>query len=176
MTWHARAGGTWRTITGAHVRVSGVWQPVQQGWVRVSGVWQQFYTSESLVIPTSLSGSSVVAYDPIFFPSSNVAFSLRTDGTYQITNDSGVQSSGNWISPTSAASNYEAIVTHSSSGGSVSGSTFGSYQALSSNRTWQFTNTTPTSVGTSTFSFTIRRVGSGTPTISGAVDMTCDLS
>jgi hypothetical protein len=57
MTWHARDGGVWRTITAPSVRVSGTWQPVQEAWVKVSGVWQQFYSAFSAAAsPATVSG------------------------------------------------------------------------------------------------------------------------
>ena len=65
----------------------------------------------------------------------------------------------NWVTPTSAASNYEALVTVIS--GSLTGGTTGSYVALSSTRSWYIQST---STGTTTCVFTvqIRRVGTVT--------------
>lgn len=45
MTWHARVGGSWQTITAPEVKVSGSWRAITNAYVRVSGVWQEFFTS-----------------------------------------------------------------------------------------------------------------------------------
>jgi len=79
----------------------------------------------------------------------------------------------NWVTPTSQAANYEALVTIVY--GSLSGGTVGSWVALSSNRSWYISTT---SIGQTTCEFTvqIRRVGTGTVLDTATITLEADVS
>lgn len=127
MTWHARDGGAWRTITAPYVRVAGVWQPVKEGWVRVSGVWQRFFNAVSVQITDRTVSALGLGID-----GATATYSLNSDGT--VRNQTGTVLE-DWITPTSAAgADYEARATLTS--GSISSGSTGVWEALSSTRSW----------------------------------------
>lgn len=87
------------------------------------------------------------------------------NGTYSFIED--------WVTPTGAASSYEALVTVTS--GSLSSGTSGSWLALSSTRDWTVTRT---SVGTNTCTFTvdIRKVGTTTVLDSATITIEAEVT
>jgi hypothetical protein len=79
----------------------------------------------------------------------------------------------NWVTPTSQAANYEALVTILT--GSLTGGTTGSWVALSSNRSW-YVNQTGNGQKTCTFTVQIRRVGTGTVLDTATITITADVN
>jgi hypothetical protein len=79
----------------------------------------------------------------------------------------------NWVTPTSAASDYEAFVTVTS--GSLTGGTTGSWVALSSTRSW-YIQSVVTGLTTCVFTVQIRRVGTGTVLDTATITLTADVS
>jgi len=79
----------------------------------------------------------------------------------------------NWVTPTSAAADYEAFITVTS--GSLTGGTTGSWVALSSTRSWYIQST---STGTTTCVFTvqIRRVGTVTVLDTATITLNAEVS
>ena len=135
-----RVSGTWRTVDEIHARVSGTWREVEEGWVRSGGVWRQFYTSELTLnlnnhtVSTITSGTGVVTV------------TFGNDGILDLIGDSTVNDIDEWTSDqpasTSKAGEYEVAYTQLVSGdGPTSGASIGSYQALSSSRTWSMSTT-----------------------------------
>lgn len=79
----------------------------------------------------------------------------------------------NWVTPTSAASNYEALVTVIS--GSLTGGTTGSYVALSSTRSW-YVQQVGNGTNTCIFTVQIRRVGTVTVLDTATITVTADVN
>jgi hypothetical protein len=79
----------------------------------------------------------------------------------------------NWVTPTSAAADYEAFITVTS--GSLTGGTTGSWVALSSTRSWYIQST---STGTTTCVFTvqIRQVGTATVLDTATITLNAEVS
>jgi len=78
-----------------------------------------------------------------------------------------------WVTPTGAASSYEAFVTVTS--GTLSSGTSGSWVALSSTRDWSVTRTS-VGVNACTFTVDIRKVGTSTVLDSATIDLTAEVA
>jgi hypothetical protein len=80
---------------------------------------------------------------------------------------------GTWCDPTTAAPNYEALVTVTS--GALSGGTAGSYVALSSTRAWYVEEDSVGSTSSCTFTVQIRAIGTTTVLATATVNMSAEL-
>jgi hypothetical protein len=78
----------------------------------------------------------------------------------------------NWVSPTSAAGDYEVIVNNVSGSGLTTG-TVGSYEALTTTRQWTLVGTIGNGELT-TFEVTIRRVGTSSTTGPVVIELNSD--
>ena len=79
----------------------------------------------------------------------------------------------NWVTPTSQAANYEALVTIVT--GSLTGGTTGSWVALNSNRSW-YVNQIGNGQKACTFTVQIRRVGTSTVLDTATITVTADVN
>ena len=147
MDAHVKVGSTWKSLDGIHVKVGSTWKEVQNGYTKVSGVWKQFYAA----VVISLSGYAATSKISNISAGANrpiVSLRLKTDGTLQVAlghtgaslvyNDIG---SDYLVGGTDGAS-YEAKVTlgtPTGAAGTMTGSTTGAFQALSTQRTWSWT-------------------------------------
>lgn len=126
-------GGTARLIQRAFVIDSG-------------GVARLFFSGAVLTLP------NYTVTDSTLSPTNAIAiFRLNSNGNRQEELSGGVVNTlGPWVTPTTIASNYESRATVIS--GSFTSGTFGTWQALSTSRSWNVTRTT---IGTSVASMTL---------------------
>lgn len=124
--------------------------------------------------PTISLDATYTADDSVSSPASaTCSFRLTNAGLIQSLNTGGTTELGAWISDTSLAGNYEVRATLVS--GTLSGGTVGSYEVLSSTRTW-FVTRSGSGSKECTFTVEIRKTGTGTVldssnvTITAAVD------
>jgi hypothetical protein len=139
MTMHENVSGTWKLVTSAAENVSSVWKQILSGYENVSGTWKRFFTV------VTLSGEAID--DTVLDPSDATA-ALRVDAdgnVYSITSGAGtvqLDSSTDWIRPTTLASvNFEVQATLNS--GSLAGGTTGSWLTLDTDRAWSVAATAP---------------------------------
>lgn len=124
-TTHVNDSGTWRQLTGVYVNDSGTWREIQQVYVNDGGTWRTVFLNAVVALADQSATNSQFNADV------TATFTIGSNG--MTTSDSSQQ----WITPTSAAGNYEIRCTVASgalaSGDTCDGST---WLALSSNRSW----------------------------------------
>jgi hypothetical protein len=144
---------------------------IRRGFVIDSGgTAKQFFSGE----PTIFLDPSYTVTDATASPNPSTAtFRLTSGGVIQQVTGFGTSSLGNWIDDTSQAGNYEVRATLVS--GTLSSGTTGSYLALTSNRSWSVSRSSP-GVKSCTFTIEIRKIGtadvldSATVNLEAAVD------
>lgn len=114
-------------------------------------------SNETIVINNE-SAFSDDTYNPPFVTTVSASITLFNTGNYRIDVNTGSGSLIAWLSPTSAASNYEALATIISSGAGSWSGTFGSWLDLATTRSWTH-NYSPGGAGSTTgqISVQIRR-------------------
>jgi hypothetical protein len=90
-----------------------------------------------------------------------------------ITNSSGTASLGNWVVPGTSASNYEALVTVTS--GTLTTGTAGTWQALSTTRSWS-RNRTTTGITIAVITVDIRLVGTTTVLTTASITLSAEFA
>lgn len=124
-------------------------------------------SGSTLVMPTNFYGKSsvVVNFNDRYIYAGNTGatavagYQIKTDGfDYEGVNGA-FSAIAQWVTPTSAASNYEVFATVTS--GSLTSGTTGSWVAVSSNPTWT-RNRTSVGLVTAIMSMQIREIGTTT--------------
>lgn len=111
--------------------------------------------------------------DSTLFPvGAGVTFRLTSTGLIQTLNSGGTLTLGSWIDDVSQAGNYEVLATLIS--GTLTSGTIGTYQSLSTNRTWVVSKSGAGSK-TCTFSIQIRKTGTGTVLDSSNITLTASV-
>lgn len=139
MPWLARAGGSWRTITAPAVRVGGTWRTVTAGWVRVGGTWRQFFGGGGGGGPT-VSISNATVNDVGVNNPAGAGYSLVNTGAIQTRVNFVASGAGNWITPQTGMSGYDARATVTGGGGGSLSGTVGSWVNLASSQTWELSS------------------------------------
>jgi len=129
MSLSTGVSGAWKPVIGLSVGVSGAWKSVVRGWVGVSGVWKVFYDALTIALPATIGEVSIVP-DP---ETAVASLTIASNGTYTVSDG---DPTGNWATPGASGigSGYEVRWTVVS--GSLSGGTSGTWQSLSSSRTY----------------------------------------
>lgn len=134
--------GAWKSTAGVSVGVSSAWKTVSKAWVGVGGAWKEFYNAVSLP-------STITENKPTVSPTAATAgIIFNSNGTYAASDGA---PSGNWFSPTTTGVGGSYEIRWTTTSGSLDSGTAGSWLALSSNRTFSITQSTPgnkTCVGT----------------------------
>jgi hypothetical protein len=103
---------------------------------------------------------SGVTVDDLNNPASATYQLASTGIVNEITNAGGTVALGNWVVPNSSASKYEVFATLNS--GSLTSGTTGSWEALSSSRSWVRNRSGGSGVSDANITVTIRAVGTAT--------------
>jgi hypothetical protein len=131
MPFSVGSGGAWKLATGPKVGASSAWKNWTAAWVGVGGVWKRFYLSSPITISDhTVQALAVTVGDAqaVFQLTSAGDIVRTTDGT-NVTADA-----GDWINPKVDMALYESRFDLLS--GTLSAGTTGTWQALSSNRSW----------------------------------------
>lgn len=123
MTTHVNDAGTWRQLLGVYVNDVGTWREIREVYVNDAGTWRSVYVGETVSLPALIIALRSNGGSP-------ATFSLNSTGTY--TGDG--LSATDWVTPTSAAANYECRLTVNS--GSLTSGTAGAWLPLSVTQTW----------------------------------------
>lgn len=127
---------------------------------------QNFYGTSNVVI--SISDQYVVDFTG-GGRAATAGYRLTSTGSAQVLVDTTFTTVETWCTPTSQASNYEALVTVTT--GTLSSGTAGSWVALSSTQTW----TRTASIGSSQFcQFTVQIRKTGTTTVLDTATITLE--
>jgi hypothetical protein len=128
MTAFVGVGGVYKTMAAAFVGVSGAYKTVAKGWVGVAGAWKVFYEALVIALPGSLGATDTVASPG----TANATMTFNSDGTYTRTGGA----SGNWATPGSVGIGAGYDIRWTVVTGTLSTGTTGTWQVLSSNRTY----------------------------------------
>lgn len=146
MTLHVKSGGAWVEPSAVHIKNGGAWQAVQEIWIKDGGTWQQVFSAWSLTDP--LTGATI-GDSFLLGDTSYAGVRFNTDGSIDYTannalnwNQAGVSS---WASGTPPATYY--IRATQTAGSTPTSGTLGTWQAMTSARSWHNSRTT---VGTKT--------------------------
>lgn len=129
MTAHVGVSGAWKQVASLAVGVSGAWKTVASGWVGVGGVWKQFYASLVIALPATITENKLVAFPG----TANATMAFNSDGTYAAGDGT---PSGNWATPGSVGIGTGYDIRWSTVSGTLTTGTAGTWQSLSSNRTY----------------------------------------
>lgn len=167
MAINVGVGGAYKAIASISVGVSGAWKTVTKGWVGVGGVWKEFYSSFSITLPASITETKL-ALDPA---DATASLSFTNDGTYAAGDGS---PSGDWCNPTSAGIGANYRIRFTTSTGTLTTGTTGSWLTFP-----QQITKTQTVVGISTWTGTAEiAAASDTTTIldSCTIELTAEVS
>lgn len=166
MTIYSKVAGVWKAIDDPQVKISGAWTDVQNVYVKVSGVWEQIYQRIVVSITNQLISQSSFGSDAY------ARYQLDSDGkVYKFegtTAGTPTTFIENWVTPNSAASNYECFATLNS--GSLETGTTGSWLALTSDRMWGVADTGGGAQAAS-LTIKIREVGTTTDLTSATISL-----
>lgn len=128
MPFKHNVSGTWKDIVVWH-NVAGTWKKVALHQ-NVSGVWKKITSLLASLLPSTITGGHLTVSPT----DANCVLTLSSAGTWTCTGTAG----GTWQEG-GAAGDYEARWTTTS--GTLTSGTAGTWQALSTSRSWTKTNT-----------------------------------
>lgn len=144
---HVRVSGTWQEVDEIHARVSGTWQEVDEGWVKVSGTWQQFYAAFTVTLDSIYTASAFNGAGG----DSAAGVRVKRDGNISVAeNDGGTALSytadvggtpNEWADPPSATIGDAYHVRMLRTSGTLTAGTDNTWLALTSDRTFENTQT-----------------------------------
>ncbi len=129
-----------------------------------------FYGTGLPVITITDQSLNNVTFSPT---NSTQAYRLDSNGKVYDVKNASPSFIEDWVTPTGAASSYEAFVTVTS--GTLSSGTSGSWVALSSTRDWSVTQTS-IGIKTCTFTVDIRKVGTSTVLDSATITIEAEVA
>lgn len=132
---------------------------------------QNFYGTAAPVI--SLSDYSGYASTSTPSTATN-GFQLNSTGKVYVNTNGSYTYLQDWVTPNSAASDYECYVTVSS--GTLSSGTTGAWIALSTTRDWTVVKAPPLGSKTCTFTIDIRKIGTTTVLKTATIDITAEVT
>ena len=138
MTMHVNVGGVWKEIPEAYENVSGVEKEILEGYENVGGVWKQFFLSAATL---NLNPHGITDDETIVPAACGISFNSNGQISYTgNTVPSPNPDTDEWVIEQTGFTDgalYQVAYTVLVSGdGPTSGAGLGSYQTLSSNRSW----------------------------------------
>lgn len=166
---------TWRQATNVYVNDSGTWRDIAEVYVNDSGTWRSVFFSEIVTI-TSV-GISFTSVTPA---NSNVSYILKADGNINQLRGAVTTDIGDWLVPTTNVALYsaKATITSAATSTGVAQGTYGSFLALTSDRSWGLLVTDNTAPNTSTMTILIeiaKTADTATILDSASITFTCNV-
>lgn len=158
MTTSLNVSGTWKTLSKVWINVSGTWKECTKVWLNVGGTWKEVFSGFNITNP--LTGGSATSFK-VSPTNAYAGWRFNTDGTIdkmnsQTTATFNLTNNQQWFQPTGTApATYYIRATVASGTGPTYGrsssnptvGTIGSWEALSTERSWYSSRTLDSSGG-----------------------------
>lgn len=144
MPVHIKVAGVWEQAISVHVKTGGVWEILTEANVKVGGTWHDALGGDVVTLSGSSGTPNVSSVITVFPTDATAGWRFRNDGSVErlvVSTWTDFNDSTEWVIPHAHAGSYWIRATLDADSAPSAGPALGSWHALTTTRTWTWTET-----------------------------------